>query len=149
MPLIWCSISGHGFGHTSQVIPVLNELGTRVPDLSVVLRTTGPACIFQQRLRVQFEFEAVDQDIGCLQVEPLHIDVEKTWQAYREFHRHWDQRLTDETEAIRRRAPRLLISDISYLAIEAGADAGVASVALSSLTWDRILDEFSGSQDAN
>jgi len=149
MALIWCSISGHGFGHASQVIPVLNELDTRVPDLSVVLRTTVPAWIFQQRLRVPFEIEAVEQDIGCIQDGPLHIDVDKTWQAYREFHRHWDQRLTDETEAIRRRAPRLLISDISYLAIEAGADAGVASVALSSLSWDRILDEFSGFQDAN
>jgi len=149
MPLIWCSISGHGLGHASQVIPVLNELGTLVPDLTVVLRTTVPEWIFQQRLHVPFEIEAVEQDVGCIQDGPLYIDVEKTWQAYREFHRHWKQRLTGETEAIRRRAPRLLLSDISYLAIDAGAHAGVDTVAVSSLSWDSILEGLSGSQDAD
>jgi hypothetical protein len=149
MALIWCSISGHGFGHASQVIPVLNELATRVPNLSVVLRTTVPAWIFQPRLRVPFEIEAVEQDVGCIQDGPLQIDVKKTWQAYREFHRDWEQRLTGEIEAIRRRAPRLIVSDVSYLAIEGGADTGVPTVALSSLSWDRVLDGLSGSQDSD
>ena len=149
MALIWCSISGHGFGHASQVIPILNELGTLVPRLTVVLRTTAPAWIFQQRLRVPFEIEAVEQDIGCIQDGPIHIEVEKTWQAYREFHRQWEQRLGDENRAIRLRAPCLVLSDISYLAIEAGADAGVTTVALSSLSWDAVLDGLRGSQDAD
>jgi hypothetical protein len=149
MPLIWCSISGHGFGHASQVIPVLTELGILVPRLTVVLRTMVPARIFQQRLRVPFEIEAVEQDIGCIQDGPIHIEVEKTWQAYREFHRHWEQRLADETEAIRRRAPCLVLSDISYLAIEAGAEAGATTVALSSLSWDVVLEGLRGSQEAD
>ena len=28
MPVVWCSISGHGFGHAAQVVPILNELAT-------------------------------------------------------------------------------------------------------------------------
>jgi len=96
-----------------------------------------------------FEIEAVEQDIGCIQDGPLHIEVEKTWQAYRDFHRHWDQRLADETKAIRRRAPCFVLSDISYLAIEAGAAAGIPTVALSSLSWDIVLEGLRESQEAD
>ena len=149
MAVIWCSISGHGFGHASQVIPILNELGTLVPYLTVVLRTTVPARIFQQRLRIPFEIEAVEQDVGCIQDGPIHIDVDKTLQAYRNFHRHWDQRLDEETTAIRRRAPCLVLSDISYLAIEAGVEAEVPTVALSSLSWDLVLDGLGESQETD
>ena len=34
MPLIWCSISGHGYGHAAQVAPVLNALGRLMPNFS-------------------------------------------------------------------------------------------------------------------
>ena len=32
MPYIWCAISGHGYGHAAQVVPVLNAL---VPSCQV------------------------------------------------------------------------------------------------------------------
>ena len=52
MPLIWCSISGHGYGHAAQVVPVLNALGRLVPNLSAILRTSVPADFFEPRLDI-------------------------------------------------------------------------------------------------
>ena len=52
MPLIWCAISGHGFGHAAQVVPVLNALGTLVPGITTILRTTVPASFFRDRLAI-------------------------------------------------------------------------------------------------
>ena len=142
MPLIWCSISGHGFGHAAQVVPILNELGRRIPSLKVLLRTTVPSWFFQNRLQVPWEISVCEQDIGCVQQGPLHIDVEGTWAAYNRFHTNWTDRLSQEADAIQRHSPNVLLSDISYLAIEAGARANIPVVGLSSLCWDQVLIHF-------
>ena len=55
MPIIWCAISGHGYGHAAQVVPVLNALGSLVPGLTAILRTTVPASFFHDRLTIQWE----------------------------------------------------------------------------------------------
>jgi hypothetical protein len=139
MPLIWCSISGHGFGHAARVVAVLNELGRLIPSLKVVLRTTVPAWYFQDQLQVPWDISACQQDIGCLQQGPLQIDVEGTWAAYGQFHRNWRDRVTEEAAAIKRHSPNVVISDIAYLAIEAGARADLPVVGLSSICWDQVL----------
>ncbi len=140
MPLIWCSISSHGFGHAAQLLPVLNELGQRMPDLRVILRTTVISRFFESRLHVPYEIQPVAQDIGCIQGDPLTIDVASTWREHLRFHAHWDSRVREETAAIRAAAPKLVLSDISYLAIEAGVRAGVPAIGLCNLSWDLVLD---------
>jgi hypothetical protein len=70
---------------------------------------------------------------------PLHIDIEGTWAAYDRFHTNWTDRLTQEADAIKRHSPNMLLSDISYLAIEAGAHSNIPVVGLSSLCWDQVL----------
>lgn len=140
MPLLWCSISGHGLGHAAQMLPVLNELGRRVPGLTVRLRTTVPAWFFQDRLDVPWVLSPVEQDIGCVQQGPLHIDVVATWRQHGRFHEDWERRVAEEAQAIRSGSPDLVVSNISYLAIEASARAQVPAVGLCSLSWDQILE---------
>ncbi len=142
MALIWCSISSHGYGHAAQVVPVLNELGKLVPGLKAVLRTTIPAQFFDGRLAVEWELSQAQQDIGCIQRGPLTIDIGATWAAHRHFHADWEQRTDEEARAIRSRRPDLLLSDISHLAIEAGALAKVPTVGLCNLSWDLILEPY-------
>ena len=142
MPLIWCAISGHGFGHAAPVVPVLNELGRRNPRLRVLLRTTVPEHFFSNRLTIPWELSVQEQDVGCVQQGPLEIDVPATWRAYRHFHDTWDHRLFEECERIKQYAPDLVLSNISYLALEAGRCAGVPAIGIGSLSWDHVLQEF-------
>ena len=139
MPLIWCAVSGHGFGHAAQVVPVLNELGRLIPSLKVVLRTAIPAWYFQDRLQLPWDISPCEQDVGCVQQGPLHIDVQRTWAAYHRFHKNWADKVAEETAALKRHSPQVVISDIAYLAIEAGARAEVPVVGLSSICWDQVL----------
>ena len=148
MPLIWCAISGHGYGHAAQVVPVLNALGSLVPDITAILRTTVPASFFRDSLTVPWDLQPVQQDIGCIQDGPLKIDVPKTWEAHHRFHDSWDQRITTEVAAMKKSAPALILADIPYLAIEAGSRAGVQTVALANLTWDLVLKEYSQASDS-
>ena len=140
MPLIWCSISGHGFGHAAQTVPVLNELGARISGLKALLRTTVPRRFFEERLTIECEVSPQPQDIGCVQDNPLRIDRGATWAATQRFHERWDALVEEEVLAIRSRAPALLLSNISHLAVEAGARAGLPTIAMSSLSWDQILE---------
>jgi hypothetical protein len=142
MPIVWCSISAHGFGHAAQTIPILNELGTRVDDVHVILRTCVPSSIFHEHLHVKWEVQAVSQDIGCIQQGPLEIDVPGTWDAYQEFHDNWSQRVNQEAEAISQAQANLVISNISYLAIAGAFQSQRPVVAIASLCWDQVLQPF-------
>lgn len=141
MPLIWSAISAHGYGHAAQVVPVLNELGRRIPALRVILRTNVPRHFFESRMTVPWELRPAQMDIGCLQHGPLTMDWDATWQAHRMFHANWDARLKEETLAVREACPDLVIGNTPYLAMAAGAAADVPTVALASLSWDDILRE--------
>ncbi|GJL65713.1 MAG: hypothetical protein NPIRA05_06840 [Nitrospirales bacterium] len=140
--LVWCSISGHGFGHAAQLVPILNELGRRHSHLRFFLRTTTPAAFFQETLTVPWEWSYSQQDIGCIQRGPLSIDVEQTWNAYTQFHDGWKGRVMDEVHAMRKAKPVLVLSNISHLGIAAGVEAGYPAVAFGSLSWDQVLAQY-------
>ena len=147
MPLIWCAISGHGYGHAAQVVPVLNALGALVPGLTAILRTTVPASFFHDRLTIQWKLSPAQQDIGCVQDGPLKIDIDATWVAHQRFHETWEARLSSEVAAMQAASPALVIADTPYLAIEAGSHAQIPTAALANFTWDLVLQEYCHASD--
>lgn len=147
MPLIWCAISGHGYGHAAQAVPVLNALGSLVPGLTAIIRTTVPASFFQDRLTILWEHSPVQQDVGCIQDGPLTIDIDATWIAHQRFHETWDARLANEIAAMQAISPALVIADTPYLAIEAGSCAQIPTIALVNLTWDLVLKDYCHASD--
>ncbi|MBS0172296.1 MAG: hypothetical protein JSR62_18285 [Nitrospira sp.] len=142
MPLIWCSISGHGYGHAAQVVPVLNALAQRVPHLKALLRTSVPAGFFEPRLALPWELSPAQQDVGCIQQGPLTIDIDGTWEALEAFHAEWNQKVEREADLVHDARPSLVLSDISHLGIAAGAAAGIPTIGLCSLSWDLVLEPF-------
>lgn len=147
MPLIWCAISGHGYGHAAQVVPVLNALSTLVPGVTAILRTMVPASFFRNRLTIPWILQPVQQDVGCVQDGPLQIDIDETWAAHHRFHDTWGARLSHEVAAMQAAAPTLIIADTPYLAIEAGSRAQIPTVALANFTWDLVLKEYGHASD--
>ncbi|HJT21117.1 MAG TPA: hypothetical protein VJ746_11640 [Nitrospira sp.] len=85
---------------------------------------------------------AVQQDIGCIQQGPLRIDVPATWAAHARFHERWQERVKEESEAMRAIRPRVVMADTPYLAIRAGALAGIPTVGLANFTWNEVLEPF-------
>jgi len=147
LPSIWCAISGHGYGHAAQVVPILNALGTFVPGVTAILRTMVPASFFRDRLTIQWELSPAQQDIGCVQDGPLKIDIDATWASHQRFHKTWEERLSNEVAAMQTASPALVIADTPYLAIEAGSRAQIPTVALASFTWDIVLNEYCNATD--
>ena len=142
MPTIWCAISGHGFGHAAQVVPILNELGRHVPGVSAILRTSVPASFFTDRLTIPWSLQASQQDVGCVQRGPLDIDVSATWKAHNTFHASWKARMASEVSALASAAPEMVLADTPYLAASAGKQAGIPAVVVASFTWSDVLQFF-------
>lgn len=142
MPLIWCSISSHGYGHAAQVVPVLNALGRLVPNLRALLRTTVPAGFFEPRLAIPWQLSVAQQDVGCIQNGPLTIDATGTWAAHQALHNDWGKKIDAEAALIRDAGPACVLSDISHLGIAAGAAAEIPTIGLCSLSWDLVLSPF-------
>jgi hypothetical protein len=142
LPSIWCAISGHGYGHATQVAPVLNALGALVPGITAILRTTVPASFFRDKLAIPWQHSPVQQDVACVQDGPLKIDIDATWAAHQRFHATWDERLSYEVAAMQAASPALVLVDTPYLAIEAGFRARIPTIALANFTWDLVLKEY-------
>jgi hypothetical protein len=145
LPTIWCAISGHGFGHAAQVVPVLNELGRLVPGIAAFLRTTVPGSFFHDRLLIPWSLETVQQDVGCIQKGPLDIDVPATWEAHRTFHATWESRLDVEMASMRVIGPDLIVADTPYLALSAGRHARIPTALLANFTWSDVLPSLGNS----
>jgi hypothetical protein len=136
---IWCAISGHGFGHAAQVVPVLNELGRHIPGLAAILATTVPHSFFEDRVTIPWSLQSRQQDIGCVQNGPLAIDVPATWEAYRRFHDAWEAHVVEEMQAMKAAGPALVLADTPYVAVSAAKRAGIPSVVLANFTWNEVL----------
>jgi L-arabinokinase len=137
-------ISGHGFGHASRDIQIINALARRVPGLRVVLRTMVPEWFLLASLETRVEIVPGDTDVGVVQPDSLSIDEAETARRAAAVYARFDDRVAREAELVRSLAPALVAGDIPPLAFTAAAAAGVPSVAISNFTWDWIYGGFPG-----
>ena len=135
-------VSGHGFGHASRDIEVLNELGRRRPEIGVVLRTSAPRWIFDLTLTRPVDWRARESDTGVVQIDSLHLDAAETIRRAEHFHQDMDQDSVTEADWLRQEEITLVIGDIPPLAFAAAARARVPSIALGNFTWDWIYEGY-------
>ncbi|MBF0180441.1 MAG: hypothetical protein HQM03_10505 [Magnetococcales bacterium] len=139
---IWCAVSGHGFGHFSQVAPILNRLATSIPDLEIHVTGGVPQAVIARMLVRPFTHDPHNRDVGLVQSDPLEVDRRATAEAVSRLHRDWPERVAAEARRMAAWSPDLVLADIPYLSLAAARAAGVASVAIASLTWDEVLAAY-------
>lgn len=137
-------ISGHGFGHASRDIQIINALAHRAPGVRVVVRTMVPEWFLRASLSTTVEIVPGDTDVGVVQPDSLSVDGEATARRAAAFHARFDERVAHEVGLIRAMSPTLVAGDIPPLAFASAAAAGVRSVAVSNFTWDWIYGGFPG-----
>lgn len=139
-------ISGHGFGHASREVEVINQLepvlrasGSR---LSIILRTAADPWLLDRNLRVPAERMPAQVDTGVVQIDSLRIDEQATFLAAREFYAAFEARAAEEADFLRAVKARLVVSDIAPLGFEAAHRAKIPSLAISNFTWDWIYEGY-------
>jgi L-arabinokinase len=135
-------VSGHGFGHASRDIEVLNELGRQQPEIAVTIRTPAPRWIFDLTLTRPVDWRPRESDTGVVQLDSLRLDAAETIHRAEAFHATFDEEVEKEAAWLREESATLVVGDIPPLAFAAAARAGIPSVALGNFTWDWIYEGY-------
>ncbi|MBF0425451.1 MAG: hypothetical protein HQL66_06505 [Magnetococcales bacterium] len=139
---VWCAVTAHGFGHFSQLVPVLRELSRRRSDLELRIAGSLPPEVITRNLGLAFTQDPLARDVGLVQRDPLTADLPATALALDRIHDDWPALLRAERAAIAAWRPDLVLADIPYLPLAAAADLGIPSVAVASLSWDLVLAAY-------
>jgi len=143
VPSVAFYISGHGFGHASRQIELINAIGARRPDLGIIVRTSAPRWLFDRTARVPITLVPGECDTGVVQIDSLRLDEAATLSRAVEFYRTLGERSRGEAALLAEHDSRFVVSDAPPLACEAAAAAGIPSVVLTNFTWDWIYSGYS------
>jgi hypothetical protein len=135
-------ISGHGFGHASRQIEVINALGALAPSIAIVARTSAPRWLFDRTARVPLTLLPGECDTGVTQIDSLRLDARNTIRRAAEFHRTLADRAREEAVLLRAHDARLVVADAAPLGCAAAAEAGISSVVVTNFTWDWIYEAY-------
>jgi len=140
-------ISGHGFGHASRSIELINALVDRDPSLSIVVRAQVAPWLFARTARPGVRLEAIECDTGVTQIDSLHLDETDTLARARAFMAGFDGRVAAECAWLKDSQASLVVADLPPLGIAAARAAGLPAVALGNFTWDWIYAGYAGGAD--
>ena len=135
-------ISGHGFGHASRSIEVINAILAQRPETRVGVRTSAPRWLFDLTVKGKVTFSTLECDTGVVQVDALTLDEADTIRRAAAFHSDLVTRAASETRVLRELGAGLIVGDIPPLAFAVGASAGIPSIGLGNFTWDWIYADY-------
>jgi UDP:flavonoid glycosyltransferase YjiC (YdhE family) len=141
--LITFYISGHGFGHASRSIELIDAIAARRADVRFDIRTAAAPRLFE-RARADVRVQPTETDTGVVQIDGLHLDEDKTVMRAAAFYSTFDERVNTEAARLRTTGARLVVGDIPPLAFAAADRAGLPSVAVGNFTWDWIYERYDG-----
>lgn len=137
-------ISGHGFGHASRSIEMLNALATRRRDVRLIVRTSVPAWLFRASAPPHIELMPLESDVGVVQIDSLNVDEDETVRRAAAFYGSFERRVETEAAFLAAMRAAVVVGDIPPLAFAAAAQARVPSVAVGNFTWDWIYSGYDG-----
>ena len=141
-------VSGHGFGHASRQIEVINALLARRPSLALAVVSDASPRLFARTVRGRITCVTRPCDTGVAQIDSLLFDATATIARAETFHRHLEARAADEAAWLRTTGVHLVVGDIPPLAFAAARAAGLPSVAIGNFTWDWIYAGFEEASSA-
>lgn len=141
-------ISGHGYGHLSQIAPVLNRLYALCPDIRFLLRTDLPRSLLSARIRAPFSVLDGPVDVGVIQNSAISEDIPATIEAAQRFYNHFQVRIARETALLAAQQAVAVLSDISPLAFPVAGQLGIPCIAIASLDWFDIYSDFLAADDS-
>jgi hypothetical protein len=130
-------ISGHGLGHASRDLEVIQAIRTLQPDVRIVVRTAAPSWLFALNAP-DVEFQPCEADTGIVQIDSLRLDEERTAREAVRFYTDFERRVAGEAAILRALRADIVVGDIPPLAFAAAHSAALPSVALGNFTWDWI-----------
>ncbi|NIR47341.1 hypothetical protein GWO43_02550 [candidate division KSB1 bacterium] len=135
-------ISGHGYGHSTRAVEIINALSKKSPHLHCHIKTDAPKWLFELNVRGNYSFHPISIDIGAVQQTSFHIDKRETLKRWAALLRRRKSIVQAEAAFVKSYGARLILGDITPFAFDIAAEAGVPSVAIANFTWDWIFSHY-------
>ena len=143
MPSVFFYVSGHGFGHASRQIEIINALRGRLPlAWQIAVRTDAAPRLFERTARPPITLLPGECDTGVIQVDSLRLDEAATAREAARFYATFESRAADEARLLRTHDARLVLADAPPLGLAAAAAAGVESIVVGNFTWNWIYEGY-------
>ncbi|MBC8138497.1 MAG: hypothetical protein H8F28_21665 [Fibrella sp.] len=137
-------VSGHGLGHATREITILQSLPTDIP---LVVKTASPEWHWRNELPGRhFDYVNTSFDVGTVQRDSLHSDATATLAAWHAIEARNRERFDDERRDLLRRGAKLIISDVPSFPIGVAADLKIPSVCVANFTWADIYGSLIGDE---
>jgi hypothetical protein len=134
--------SGHGFGHASRDIEVINTIIIKRPGARIVVRTSVPRWFFERSVRGPIDLQPAEVDSGVVQIDSLHLDEDETALSAARFYADFDRRVKGEAALLKAAGASVIVGDVPPLAFAASRLTGIPSIALANFTWDWIYETY-------
>jgi UDP:flavonoid glycosyltransferase YjiC (YdhE family) len=135
-------VSGHGYGHATRVIEVINAILAERPETRIGVRTAAPRWLFDLTVKGRVTFSNLETDTGIVQVDALTLDEADSIRRAAAFHTDLVTRAASETRVLREISAGLVVGDVPPLAFAVAHAAGLPSIAISNFTWDWIYADY-------
>lgn len=140
-------ISGHGFGHASRSIEIINVLIERRPELRVIIRSSVAPWLVQRTARPGVTLSPAEVDTGVVQLDSLNLDADASIARAEAFMATFPQRVATEVSFLREQGAVMTVSDLPALGIASGRAAGIPAIASGNFTWDWIYAHYEGGEN--
>ena len=141
-PHLLVTISSHGFGHLSQVAPVVNRLRELIPQLKITVRAALPEAQLRSRIHHLDNVQYANDDFGMVMNHAFSVDTEASLVRYQGLHQGWDDKVSALAQQFIDARVDVVLADVPYLPLAAAQAAGIPAVALCSLNWADILSHY-------
>jgi hypothetical protein len=135
-------VSGHGFGHASRSIEIINALIRRRPEVRVIIRSSVASWLVGRTAASGVELSAAEVDTGVVQLDSLRLDAVASISRAEAFMSTFDARVASEVAFLHGHRASMTISDLPALGIAAGVAAGIPAIATGNFTWDWIYEHY-------
>lgn len=138
------AVSSHGFGHLSQVTPVINAADQIIRDHDLdpvqwIVRTTINPDQVQSRIRPCVTIDPGSDDFGMVMIDALRVDLPASLSRYAQLHNDWERYVDHVAHHLNELAVDTVLADVPYLTLAGAARAAIPSLAICSLNWADIL----------
>lgn len=135
-------ITGHGFGHATRTIEVVNQLITKDPEVFPLINTSVPEWLLKQQIPVHFQYVQCENDIAVVQKDWRSVDKFETLRRYGEFIKKEPEFTRAQMDFVKQNNVAAVVSDIPAAAFVVAKKAGVPSFGITNFSWDWIYRPY-------
>lgn len=135
-------ITGHGFGHATRTIEVINQLVARGRDILPIISTSVPAWLFEQQVATDFQYIRCQNSVGAVQKDWRSVDKLETLKRCSQFLEVEAEFISEQLELVKQKKVAAIVSDIPAAPFVVAKRASLPSFGLANFSWDWIYAPY-------